>query len=280
MTQQDIILILTLAATQNITQAANRLYVTQPALSKRINTIEKELNIQLCLRNYQGVHFTPDGEIVLAHCKKLYQQFQAMHDELAAETADVTGTLRLGISLNFSLYRLPELLKNFKEAYPKVTPYIHTDHSRNLYNKLLAGNIDIAILRGHYNWSGPIQLLQEEPMYLIKPSADFEITTDTYISRRTDSNFEQQIAKWLYDNNIFTADNAMFVDNIGTCVEMVKRNLGWAIVPEICLDTFTGYKEKLKFRNNEPFTRPTYVLINPMMKDFKQVVAFLEVLNV
>lgn len=56
MTQQDIILILTLAATQNITQAANRLYVTQPALSKRINAIEKELNIQLCLRNYDKVH--------------------------------------------------------------------------------------------------------------------------------------------------------------------------------------------------------------------------------
>ena len=65
MDERDFELLTALDKTKNITHAADLLYVTQSSLSKRINAIEQELDIKLLIRSRQGIHFTPEGEIVL-----------------------------------------------------------------------------------------------------------------------------------------------------------------------------------------------------------------------
>ncbi|VTS14256.1 LysR family transcriptional regulator [Streptococcus pseudoporcinus] len=67
MDERDLELLVTLDETHNITHAADRLYVTQSALSKRINTLEQELNTQIMIRSRQGIRFTAQGETVLKH---------------------------------------------------------------------------------------------------------------------------------------------------------------------------------------------------------------------
>lgn len=279
MNEQDIKLLLMLASTQNITQAASKLFVTQSALSKRIYAIESELNIQLMLRSRHGIQFTPEGQVVLAYCRDIYGQFQAMRNELASLSNEVFGEIRLGVSINYSLYRLPKVLKYFRERYPAVVTHIHTEHSRYLIHKLLLGELDMAIVRGNFNWSGPKFCLSEEPMYVIKPNEEWVVTGETYIARRTDSQFEHMIAKWLQENSIEVLGQTVLVDNIGTCVEMVKQGLGWAIVPEICLDTFSGYKKAIVFADGQAFTRSTYVLLNERSKNLKPVTTLIDVLR-
>lgn len=93
MDERDFELIITLNETQNITHAAERLYISQSSLSKRISAIEKELGICLLLRSKQGVHFTPEGEEVLLRSKEA-----AYHNK-----------------------------------YPHVNTHITTDQSRKLY---------------------------------------------------------------------------------------------------------------------------------------------------
>lgn len=280
MNEQDLALLLTLKKTGNITHAANLLFTTQSACSKRIYTLEQELGETLILRSKKGIQFTPQGEIVLAHAQKVADTLAQMRRQLDAQKGFVCGTLNLGISLNYALFILPSILGAFRQKYPHVQINTTTDQSRNLYLKVLDGAIDVAILRGEYNWKGNKIMLKRENLCAIALNSftleDLATTKLPYIGRKTDQNFEREIAQWLRENNIHTNNQCLNVDNITTCVEMVKNGIGWAIVPEICLAEFKGYKMPLRFANGEPFVRSTYLFYGDNYQELPQVKAFIE----
>lgn len=279
MTEQDIQLILTLADTLNITHAADRLFVTQSALSKRITNLEKLLNIQILIRSRQGIRFTPEGEILLHYCRRIKQEYNALYQELDALDSEVHGSLHLGVSINYSIYELPKLLSQFQSLYPKVTLYIHTDHSRNLYDKFVKNEFDIIIVRGEFSLDALQIKLSEEPICLIKPNEAYEIHAGNDIGRKTDVAFEHEITRWLVENNLSLSSQTIFVDNIGTCVEMVNHHLGWSIVPKICLQHFTGYSKPIIFQDGTALTRSTYAFYRDNSKGLKQVQVFLQLLK-
>lgn len=279
MTEQDILLILTLADTLNITRAADRLFVTQSALSKRITNLENLLNIQILIRTRQGIRFTPEGEILLQYCHRIKKEYTSLYQELESLDNDVHGSLHLGVSINYSIYELPQLLSQFKTLYPKVKVYIHSDHSRHLYDKFVKNEFDMVIVRGEFSLDTPRIKLSEEPICLIKPTQDYKIQAENYIGRRTDSAFEHALTKWLVKKNLYLSSQTIFVDNIGTCVEMVNHNLGWAIVPQICLQHFTGESTPIVFEDGTSLTRSTYAFYRENSKDLKQVQAFLGLLE-
>lgn len=277
MDEQDFQLLLALDKTKNITHAADILYVTQSSLSKRVHALERELNLTLLIRSRQGIRFTPEGELVLAHVEKAADQLQLMRAALRTNQTGIHGTLQAGISINFALYRLPDLLAAYRQKYPQVTTSISTDHSRKLYRKLMEQEIDVAILRGEFPWSGHKKLLTEEKICVILPSEQghANLTDLPFIGRTTDLNFERQLVRWLHENDIHLPPEGITVDNIGTCVEMVKRGLGWSIVPEICLAGFTGIIRPITFRDGTPFVRATYLMYTDAALALRQAEAFI-----
>ena len=279
MDERDFELLAALDKTKNITHAADLLYVTQSSLSKRINAIEQELDIKLLLRSRQGIHFTPEGEIVLEYAKKAAAQLEEMHAVLDTKRAYICGTLNAGISINYALYRFPDILAMYRNKYPYVNTHIVTDHSRKLYLQALDGSLDVAIIRGEYPWKGNKLLLDRESIYAITSveHQGLPLNEIPYIGHKTDSVFERELAQWFHENNVLTNQaNGIYVDNIGTCVEMVNRGLGWAIVPEICLGNFHGNRKPLFFANGEPFVRSTYLMYLDVVKALTQVSAFLD----
>ena len=86
---------------------------------------------------------------------------------LDAMQGEVCGTLKAGVSVNFSYYRLPEVLTEYHKKYPRVRLDIATGHSRHLYQQMLDGTLDIAVLRGEYPWDGTQFLLSQEDICLI-----------------------------------------------------------------------------------------------------------------
>ena len=107
MDEKDFELLRILGETRNITHAADKLYMTQSALSKRIKTLERELGVEIMLRSRQGIRFTPAGEKVLAHSKAAAHEMEQLRRGLDLMQGEVCGTLRAGISINYALYRLP-----------------------------------------------------------------------------------------------------------------------------------------------------------------------------
>lgn len=281
MDERDFELLITLNKTGNITRAAEILYISQSSLSKRIRAIEKELDIQLLLRSRQGVHFTPEGEEVLRRSKEASRQMKLMRDAINASKNYICGTLKAGISINYSLYRLPDILATYHKEYPHVNTHITTDQSRNLYLQVLNGTIDVAILRGEYAWKGSKLLLDREHICAIcsEEHKDLSLQDIPFIGRKTDAEFEKELALWMHENDFQTEDYGIYVDNIATCVEMVRRGLGWGIVPEICLNDFNGCIRPLYFSNGEPFVRSTYIMYSENALLLPQVKAFIDLVK-
>lgn len=281
MDERDFELLTTLKETGNITHAADRLYITQSSLSKRILAIEKELDACILLRSRQGVHFTPEGEIVLKRVSEAACLMDIMRNELENQKGYVCGTLNVGVSINYALYHLPELLASYHQKYPHVTTRISTDQSRNLYRQIVNNKIDAAIIRGEYDWKGEKILLNRENVCAIRSlnDANRSLHSLPYIGRKTDLQFEREISQWVHEKHLQLKHSGIFVDDITTCVEMVQRGLGWSIVPDICLKNFDGIIEPLTFDNGEPFVRSTYIMYNNNVTELPQVNAFIELLK-
>lgn len=281
MDERDFEVLSILDKTRNITHAADVLYISQSSLSKRIQIIEQELGVSLMVRSRQGIHFTAAGEIVLKHTLEAAKQLFLMRKAIETSQNYICGTLNAGISINYALYCLPDILAAYREKYPHVNTYITTDQSRKLYLQLLDGSIDVAILRGEYNWKGEKFLLGREKICAIynPQDEDKSLSEIPFIDRKTDAEFERSVAHWLHENNIHPQKHGVYVDNIITCVEMVRRGLGWAIVPEICLKDFKGCIRPLFYTNGEPFLRSTYLMYSSQALVLPQVKAFIDLIK-
>ncbi len=277
MDEKDFALLRILDETKNITHAADKLYITQSALSKRIKAIEQELNVELVIRSRQGVRFTPAGEKVLAHCRMAENELEALRRSLNTDSDEVCGTLRAGISINYALYRLPDVLAAYHKKYPQVHLDIITGHSRHLYRKMLDGTLDIAVLRGEYSWDAPQFLLSQESICLIHPK-EFEgkpLSNYLYISHQSDQSLEAMTARWLRENNLKSSAHRIQVDSVTACVEMVKRGIGWGLLPEIALDNFDGVITPCTFENGEPYMRRTHIFCQRDSMNLPQVKMFM-----
>jgi DNA-binding transcriptional LysR family regulator len=279
MDEMDFKLLKVLYKTQNITRAADILYITQSALSKRIAVIESEFGVSIILRTRQGIRFTSEGETILKHTCEAAKQLQLLREQLLTDQGYVSGTLNAGITNNYALFNLIGILTPYMRQYPHVVTNIITDHSRKLFTRLYNGSIDIAIVRGEYPWTEQKVLLKCENICAIRSMEDKDKSLQDipYIGRITDSIMNREIERWLRENKLHTKAKSVYVDNIMTCVAMVTSGLGWAIVPEIALSDFSGYSVPLVLKNGNPIVRSTYLLYSDSAAMLPQVKAFINV---
>lgn len=281
MDERDFEIIKVLKETKNITHAAEKLYTSQSALSKRINSIENQLKTKILIRSRHGIRFTPEGEIVYKYLLNASREIESMKKILDSMNDEICGTINGGFSINYALYKLPNLLYKYHEEYPKVNLKITTGQSQDIYNKLCKGSFDFAIIRGDYPWTGEKFLLSEENIYLVykEEFENFSLSDYLNISHQTDSSHSTMISRWIQENNIKLGTNNINVDSITTCIEMVKRGLGWALLPEIALSDFNRVKKTVYFSNGEKFKRNTYLLCNSYSSELPQVQAFIKLLK-
>lgn len=135
----------------SITKAAEELFITQPTLSIFINRLETRMGIRLFER--VGKQFIPTyaGEIYLKKAKELL----VIQNEFKAELSDLisgyTGRLRFGIHSRRSTFLLPGVLKEFHVHYPQIEVLLTEDSSKNMEEKLLAGDLDLILTNRFFN---------------------------------------------------------------------------------------------------------------------------------
>jgi LysR family nitrogen assimilation transcriptional regulator len=130
----------------SITRAADRLGIAQPALSRHLRGIEDELGIQLLVRLPRGVQLTDGGRQFLDHSRRLVREFSRLKDEVRARKELPRGRLVLGMPPTVGTLLLPATVERMRRQYPHVALKIVEGSSVTLYDALLTGRIDMAVL--------------------------------------------------------------------------------------------------------------------------------------
>ena len=285
MEEKDFLLLQALSETRSITRAAERLYMTQSALSKRVSTLERELGVELLLRSRQGVRFTPEGELVLQCCGTAAGALERMRQELDGMRGSVGGSLKLGVCDTYAKYCLPRVLATYRALYPNVKVTVVTGYSNYLFNRLAEDALDIAVIRNEIRpWGGERFLVRQEDYCLVyhRRYQGVPLTNYPYIERRELAGFTKapdQKRRWLREQGLEPNERAFSVESITVCLEMMERGMGWSLVPDVGLESSELCMELCRFRDGGTFGRGLFALCQKEALELPQVRAFTELLR-
>lgn len=135
----------TIAECHSISKAAQKLYVSQPSLSRLVKKIEEELGVSLFDRDTTPLGLTAAGEKYLDYIQRFQQLDKEMQLEFAAMGAGMTSRLAITTLSLLGIYVLPKIIPNFAEQYPSVDLQIQEDTSLNVLQRVESGAADLAI---------------------------------------------------------------------------------------------------------------------------------------
>ena len=128
-------------------QAADQLHLTQPALSKQIQRLERKVGGPLVVRGYRDVRLTPAGVALLARARPLLRDAAATLEAAQMAALGRLGTLRIGFGIATILDLLPSVLLRFRSAYPGVELRVRDMSTPGQLQALMRGDLDVGFVR-------------------------------------------------------------------------------------------------------------------------------------
>jgi DNA-binding transcriptional LysR family regulator len=143
----DVEAVVALAETLHFGRAAERLHVSQPALSKRIRRVEERIGGPLLVRRYRDVRLTEAGRILAERGRHLLRDTAAMTAVSQRAARGDAGLLRIGFGIASILGLLPDVLLRFRRAHPAVHLQLRDMSTPDQVSALVSGDIDVGFVR-------------------------------------------------------------------------------------------------------------------------------------
>ena len=141
--------IFSVVAEQNtFSGAAQALHISQPAVSKGVQELEKQVGVPLLERGGRGVRLTEAGGALQEHARAIFAAEIAAEEDLQSRRGLSRGMLRIGASLTIANYYLPEMLARFHEMYPQLEMRLSSHNTETIVRLLLEYKVDIALVEG------------------------------------------------------------------------------------------------------------------------------------
>jgi DNA-binding transcriptional LysR family regulator len=162
----------TVAEHLNFRKAAERLFLTQPAITLQIKALEDDLGIRLFDRAGNRVALTPQGSVLLVYANKIAALVSEAEQELGAEDGKISGELTLGVSTTIAQYVLPRLLGAFLDQHPRVQFSLHSGNTSEIVHLLLDSKISVGLIEGPARDRGiRTEPFMQDELVLIMPPA-------------------------------------------------------------------------------------------------------------
>lgn len=134
----------------NITAAADRLYTSQPGVSKQLKLLEEELGLQLFARKGKSLNrITRAGEQVVKRSRRIMEEVDQIRSLASDFYHEEEGTLTIAATNTQARYVLPEILRELRQQYPKVRLNLHQGTSEQIADMMKSSDIDFAIASGN-----------------------------------------------------------------------------------------------------------------------------------
>lgn len=135
---------LTAAKCLNFTDAAERLYISQPALSRNIAAFEAEIGMELFVRGHKSSHLTPAGAVLLTGLMDLTEKYESLLESASYASRGLSGTLSIGFMEGQLLDgSIKDVLNNFNVSYPDIDVRLTRENFSGLLNALHERVLDI-----------------------------------------------------------------------------------------------------------------------------------------
>lgn len=129
-----------------VTSAAERIGITQPALSRRITQLEEQLGVELLVRGRKGAQLTEIGRLVEVEALGLIARYDRMREMVASHQRLEGGTVRIGGGATAVSFILPEAIAAFRSAHPQVRFHLREAGSSEIAQDVVAGQLELGVV--------------------------------------------------------------------------------------------------------------------------------------
>jgi DNA-binding transcriptional LysR family regulator len=224
----------------SVSRAAEALFVTQPTLTARLHSLERELGTPLFVRTPHGMRLTDAGRAWIPFAERALRALVDGRDVLEQVKSASAGHLMIGAAPAVSTYILPGLLEEFVAAHPRVEVSVRTGHSEDVVDLVLRDEVQIGLGRAIRHPDLELRPFHTEELVLVcAPDHAFtkrrEVPMEEVANERlimfdiTSSYYEITQAAFLSVG--VKLRGLMELDSIEAAKKMVERSLGVALLP-------------------------------------------------
>ncbi|HBC58109.1 MAG TPA: LysR family transcriptional regulator [Gammaproteobacteria bacterium] len=227
--------------------AADKLHLTQPAISKRVAALENHLQQKLFDRIGKRLMLTEAGHLLLPRAQTLLQELDAIKQLVTDLSAPVQGPLALSTSHHIGLHRLPQVLRQFSKQFPQVSLDLKFVDSEKACEQVWKGEIELGVvtlptipwkdLRFTPIWPDPLKFVVAQDHALVSQSnISLHTLSQTPALLPSEGTFTRDIVTKVFQEvglNFTTALNTNYME---TLKSMCAIGLGWSLLPTTMID--------------------------------------------
>jgi len=233
---------LEVARRQNLSRAAESLFVSQPTLTARLQSLEASLGEQLFVRTRRGMRLTEAGEAFLPYAEHAVAALADGRERLAELRRGVAGRLVLGAPPTVSTYTLPALLARFSATHPNVRLAVKTGTSEEVLEMVLHDQVQLGIMRSLVHQEIETVPLYTDALVLIAGPGHrlagaggrarlADLADEVLVLFGRSSSYLLEFTTATFRQAGVLPNSVLELDNIEAAKKMVERGLGVSLVP-------------------------------------------------
>ena len=224
----------------SVSRGAEALFVTQPALTARLKSLESQVGAQLFVRTGRGVRLSEAGHAFLPYAQRALEAVSEGHRLVGEVARGGAGELALGAAPAVSTYVLPAILERFHLEHPNVRLAVRTGHSEEVLDLVLHEQVQIGLVRAlRHPEIESVPLYEDELVLVANPAHRFAAAGEIAVEEMS----EEQLILFDRTSSYHDLTSAFFreagvvprgvmeLDNIDATKKMVRQGLGVALLP-------------------------------------------------
>ncbi|HET6818969.1 MAG TPA: LysR family transcriptional regulator [Candidatus Limnocylindria bacterium] len=237
------------ARSGSISKAAEALFVTQPALTARLQALERSLGTDLLVRGRHGSRLSEAGKALLPHAERALAALRTGRVAVEEVRSGSAGQLTIGAAPAVSTYVLPAMLHRFQARHPRVRLVVRSGHSEEILQMVLRDEVEIGLMRPIQHPEVTSTLLYEDELTLVVHRGHRfaaagqvrmgELASEHLILFDRNSSYHELTSAIVRQAGI-SPRGRLEVDNIDAAKRMVEQRLGIALLPRTSVQADIG----------------------------------------
>ncbi|PSF04799.1 LysR family transcriptional regulator [Marinobacter fuscus] len=239
---------LTIVDQGSFSEAAEALHLTQPAISKRLATLESQLGTKLIDRSNREIRLTESGARLLPHARKILDEIHNAKSALTHDTNTIDGQLHFIASHHIGLHHLPDWLRRYRKEYPQVELHLQFMESDAAYHQMNKRNAELAFVTLSDSmdpqftvlaqWPDPMAFVvgREHPLALLPCPSLADLAPHPALLPDTSTATYRGISRLFLEANL-TLKPLMPTNYLETIKMMTSVGLGWSVLPVNMIDS-------------------------------------------